>query len=498
MVMDLFTNLQKALTLYNKENAFFINGFFYSYSHFAQKISNIRNAIICNTEPDEKNIGLVAKDDIETYAAIIALWFEGKAYVPLSPETPKDRNESVIKQAFIKSIIDSSDETLLFGYNTIKSKSLPDVEINIIPRITAEQELVYILFTSGTTGNPKGVPITRANLYGFIEAFWAMGFNIDEKDRCLQMFELTFDLSVMSYLIPLLKGACIYTIPKDKIKYSYIFELMEDQKLTVALMVPSILHYLRQYFHEINLPNMRYSMFCGEALPLDLTEEWSTCLPNATIQNVYGPTEDTIFCTYYTYNRFGKNKSHNGVLSIGKSMEGSMAIIIDDNNKILDSGNLGQLCLGGVQLTPGYWHNEEKNKDAFFFIDYNGKNERFYKTGDLCQSDVDGDFLYNGRVDYQVKVQGFRVELSEIEFHVKTFLKKINAVAVAYPDAIGNIEIGLVIESKALNTLPLEDYLQTKMPAYMIPRKILFVETFPLNTNGKTDRKNLGLLFKNI
>ena len=323
-----------------------------------------------------------------------------------------------------------------------------------------------------------------------------MGFGIEDNDRCLQMFDLTFDLSVMSYLVPLLSGACIYTIPKDKIKYSYIGELMDEQKLTVALMVPSILHYLRPYFSEINFPDMKYSLFCGEALHLDITEEWSRCLPNAKIVNFYGPTEDTISCTQYTFDRTGRNKSHNGVLSIGKAMKGTVTIIIDENNQVLPFGNSGQLCLGGTQLTTGYLNNEEKNREVFFFTNYHGKEERFYKTGDLCRCDEDGDILYLGRVDYQTKVQGFRVELFEIEFHVKMFLEKTNVAAVAFADAIGNTEIGMVIESKEFDTASLHDYMKAIMPAYMIPKRIKFIAHFALNANGKIDRKTLELLFK--
>ena len=486
--MHLFNELPKAISRNNNLNAFLIDETFYSYAEFAQTISTIRKAVELL---EEKNIGLIANDDIETYAAIIALWLEGKAYVPMSVETPRDRNEKIITQAFLKTIIDSSVTPLFPEYNIIESKKLPASPVDLIPKEVNDDELVYILFTSGTTGDPKGVPITRTNLEGFISAFDALGFDITEKDKCLQMFELTFDLSVMSYLIPLLKGACIYTIPKNKIKYSYIYELMEEQGLTVTLMVPSILHYLRQYFSEIDLPSMRYSLFCGEALPLDVTEEWSKCLPNANIVNVYGPTEDTIFCTHYTFNRIVENKSRNGVLSIGKAMAGTTTVIINENNEILPWGNTGQLCLGGVQLTPGYWNNEAKNKEAFFITLYNNKEERFYKTGDLCQCDENGDIEYLGRLDFQIKIQGFRVELSEIEFYAKTFLQKINVAAVACIDAIGNTEIGLAIESVEFEIKALQNFMKTKIPSYMIPKQIIFVPVFPLNSNGKTDRNEL-------
>ena len=494
--MELFLRLQQAINKHSSRNAFCINGTFYTYTDLAKAISKIRMAIHSGThEETEKIIGLVANDDLETYATIFALWFEGKAYVPISPDAPRERNLSVIQQALLVTIIDSSEQPLFQEYNLIESKKLPECEINLTPKQVSDQELVYILFTSGTTGQPKGVPIDRGNLTGFMWAFEKMNFKMDENDKCLQMFEMTFDLSVVSYLFPLLYGACIYTIPKNKIKFNYIFELLDEQKLTFALMVPSILQYLRPYFDEMDFPDLKYSLFCGEALSLEITKEWSKCVPNAKILNYYGPTEDTIYCTYYEYNRTGENKTHNGVLSIGRAMDGTTTIAIDENNNVLPAGEAGQLCLGGIQLTPGYWNNEEKNKEAFFYIDYKGEHTRFYKTGDLCRFDNEGDIMYLGRLDHQVKIQGFRIELAEIEFHVKSFLGKTNAVAVPITDAVGNTEIGLVIESKPIGTDPLLDHIKLKLPPYMIPKRIQFADEFPLNTNGKTDRNKLKQLF---
>lgn len=494
--MQIMNNLSVAILKSHQNNAFNIGGVYYTYQQLALKISAIRILLEKQLENDEQNICLIANDDLETYASIIALWLEGKAYVPINPEMPRDRNENILKQANVKTIIDSSIHSAFTQFNLIQTNNLPDTEINLDPVITAEEDLAYILFTSGTTGQPKGVPITRANITAFIKAFDAIGLDINESDRCLQMFELTFDLSVMSYLVPLLKGACVYTIPKDAIKYSYIYELMEEQEITVALMVPSILQYLRPYFSEINLPQMKYSLFCGEALSLDITEQWSKCVHNAQIFNVYGPTEDTIFCTFFSYNNNQNIKSFNGLVSIGRAMEGTLTVVIDDNNKIVPTNEVGELCLGGTQLTPGYWDNPEKNREAFFLLAYNGKEERFYRTGDLCKVDEEGDILYLGRLDFQVKVQGFRVELSEIEFYARVYLKDSNAVAIAYEDMVGNTEIGLVIESELCDVSGLKDYLKTKLPAYMLPKTIHFENPFPLNVNGKTDRNKLKLLFK--
>ena len=495
--MKVLNDLKDAILRHKDRNAFYINNKSYTYSRFSDMISKLRKAIRLETKENEKNIGLIINDDLETYASIIALWMEGKAYVPVNPESPRERNGKIISQADIRTIIDSSSNVLYPEYNSIIPATLPDSDTDLSPVHASDQDIAYIFFTSGTTGEPKGVPISRFNVGSFIDAFDDMGLQIDENDRVLQMFELTFDLSVMSYLVPLLHGSTVYTIPKNKIKYNYIYELMEEHSLTVALMVPSILHYLRPYFDEINFPSMRFSLFCGEALNLDVTEEWGRCLPNAEIYNVYGPTENTIFCTTYKYNRDSANKEINGILCIGKAMKNVKTAIVDDNNRIVGPEEKGELCLAGDLLTPGYWKNEEKNKEAFFHTEYKGEMTRFYRTGDLCKEDSEGDIYYLGRIDFQTKIQGFRVELSEVEFHSKSLLGKTNLAAIAYVNSIGNTEIGLAIEGSDFDTKDFVDKLKQKLPSYMIPTKFIFMNVFPLNTNGKTDRKALKIKFEN-
>ncbi|MFN8250497.1 MAG: amino acid adenylation domain-containing protein [Ferruginibacter sp.] len=494
--MKLFLNLKNAILSGEDCNAFHTGNVYYSYAVLAQRISDIRK-VVATVPEAEKNIGLVANNDIETYAAIIALWLEGKAYVPLNPDFPESRNLAVLDQAFIQTIIDSSTAPLFPGYQIIHSCNIPKQPgIDLDPVTVADSEIAYILFTSGTTGKPKGVPISRKNLEGFVDAFNGLGFSLSAQDRFLQMFDLTFDLSVMSYLIPLLHGACVYTIPPQALKYSYISELMEDHHLTVALMVPSILQYLRPYFGELSFPQMRYSLFCGEALSLDITEEWAAVVPNAAIANVYGPTEDTIFCTCYHYKRNEVNKSYNGMMSIGKAMFGNIAVVLDEHHKMAAPDIPGELCLGGVQLTEGYWNDEEKNRQAFFIVnDHTNQPVKYYKTGDLCKTDEAGDIYYMGRLDHQVKVQGYRVELPEIEFHVKNYFEKLNAVVVAYKDVNNNTDLGLVIEAAESDLTGLWAYLNERLPQYMVPKKALFVDPLPLNSNGKTDRNKLTSLF---
>lgn len=474
-------------------NAFCINECFYSYREFAVHISKIRDSLQLIPFKN-KNIGLVANDDIETYAAIFAIWMEGLAYVPLHPNTPLERNMDIIAQAEIKLVINSISDKIFPEVQTIFSSELLFKDLNLAIKTVSENDLVYILFTSGSTGKPKGVPITRGNVAAFMKAFWETGFEINERDKCLQCFDLTFDVSVQSYLVPLTRGACTYTIPHDQIKYSYVFGLLDDHQLTFGAMAPSMIRYLRPYFSEINIPAFRYCILTAEASPLELIKEWSACIPNAEIYDFYGPTEATIYCTYYKLPANNEAKQLNGMLSIGKPMNGLNAIIKDDNNKILEPGAKGELCISGGQLTPGYWNNAEKNMESFIELVYNGINQRFYKTGDLCYFDMDGDIMYSGRIDFQVKIQGYRVELGEIEHHAREFMRGQNAVAIAFENKTTNTEIALFIEGELTAANELTAYLKLKIPPYMIPTKIIVENIFPLNNNGKIDRNILKKL----
>jgi len=179
------------------------------------------------------------------------------------------------------------------------------------------------------------------------------------------------------------------------------------------------------------------------------------------------------------------------MISIGKAMNGLIAIIIDESGKILGTNQKGELCISGAQLTPGYWNNPMKTAESFFEREWEGTIHRFYKTGDSCYIDNEGDILYAGRLDYQVKIQGYRIELSEIEYHARECLRGQNSVAVAFENKTGNTEIALFVEDEETDPGYLLLYLKSKMPSYMIPAKIFYNKKFPLNSNGKIDRNIL-------
>ena len=346
--------------------------------------------------------------------------------------------------------------------------------------------MAYILFTSGSTGRPKGVAITIGNVAAFEDSFFSLGIQLTQEDRCLQMFDLTFDMSVGSYVAPLLCGACVYTIAPGSIKWQEVFRLIDDYEITEAQLVPSVIHYLRPYFDEIDAPAMRYVLFAGEGLPAEDVKLWQKCVPNAKIWNVYGPTENTVYSTYYLLPH-DNVREVNGIVCIGKDMKHVQTLIIDDNNMPLPQGEMGELCLSGRQLTPGYWRNSEKNNEAFFTL--NG--HRWYHTGDICSVDTSGEIMYYGRKDSQVQIQGYRVELSEVE-HVarRYFNDAVNVVALPIDDGNGNVAIALAIEAEKQNDDDeLMSYLRQYLPSYMMPLSISYINPFPLNTSNKIDRK---------
>ena len=493
---NILSPIINSIEQFSTRNAFCINEEHYTYAQFGQRVSKVRTALQKSCYQNTK-VGLVINDDLETYASIFALWLEGDCYVPLHPNWPLERCLDICEQVELDLILDSSEQTRYDNVQIINTNSLQYEVDNFNPKEgVSDEELAYILFTSGSTGKPKGVMLMRKNVAAFMDSFWKTGIEINENDRCLQCFDLTFDVSVQSYLVPLTKGACCYTVPYGQIKYVYASGLIEDHQLTFAALAPSMLRYLKPYFEEIDATSLKACILTAEACPLNLMEDWYNCATNTEIYDFYGPTECTIYCTYYKLTKGGNNKSLNGIISIGKPLASCVGLILDEQGNELPAGEKGELCIAGDQVTKGYWKNEEKNASSFFLKEVNGGNMRFYHTGDLCYKDADGDIMYSGRLDHQAKIQGFRVEMGEIEYHAREFLGGKNVVCLAFDNKESLTEIAMFIESEEFNPDELIAYMRTKMPSYMIPTRLFYVPGFPLNSNDKTDKVKLKEMIK--
>ena len=477
-----------------ENHAFCIEGKYYTYQEFGAYVSDIRWALR-EHGCEAVRVGLVINNDIQTYASILALWLEGCCYVPLHPNWPLDRCEDIVRQVELEHIIDSSKVIRYSEIDVINTRQV-ECQHKLLDynEIVPDSALAYILFTSGSTGRPKGVQITRENVAAFLNSFWKTGIAINGTDRCLQCFDLSFDVSVQSILVALTRSACVYTVPYGQMKFLSIAGLIEEYKITFGALPPSVLRYLQPYYGEIDFSSFRQCILTAEACPMDLVEDWLKYATNTEVYDFYGPTEATVYSTYYKIKADGKDKTHNGIISIGKPLANVIGIIVDEEGHAVSTGTKGELCLAGPQVSIGYWNDAAKNSQAFSMMEYQGENIRFYYTGDLCYQDEEGDILYLGRIDNQAKIQGFRVELSEIEFHARTFLHGTNVVCIACQNEKKLDEIVMFIESPEFETKELVDYMRTKMPQYMIPAKYVFVRTFPLNANGKTDRNAIKLL----
>lgn len=475
--------------------AFLIKDKQYSYAQLFDYVEQIYNVV---EDVEDNLICLYATDDIRTYASILALWFAGKTYVPLNPNQPRERHIDVISSVRSKVILSSDNnyespvpEAAIFQTSGFTHDGYcKQNNIKVAP--VSDNTLAYIIFTSGSTGKPKGVQLTRGNLAHFIDSMNHIGLEITSADRCLQPFDLTFDFSVSSYVIPLVKGASIYTIPNKAVKFTYIANLLDEKKLTVLQMVPSMIRNLLPYMDEVELDSVRYNILCGEALSGKVIKCWHKGNPKMISYNMYGPTEDTVFCTYYLIDHEDCILVANDIVSIGKTFKNNALLLLGDKDNVITEPNIeGELCLSGPQLTPGYWENPKENAEKFFLFD----GERYYRSGDVCYYAEDGNLMYVNRKDFQVKINGFRVELGEIEHTYSSISGGKFCLVMPYSNEQGNTELAIIIEGEEYDTKEHKSVLANVLPAYEVPNKWLFIHSMPLNLNGKVDRKAIKAFF---
>ena len=477
-----------------KRTAFYIRENWYTYGELASAVAGIQ-ASLSELEADVRHVGVFLQDDMYTYASILALWMTGRAFVPVNPLFPAARNRKIMEQTALSVLLHSVDlpeELSMPGCKPVHTVQglFPSGNTPVLHGFEEERD-AYVLFTSGSTGEPKGVRITFANLNAFLRDFIHYpAYSFSPEDRFLQIYDLSFDASVHCYAVPLSVGASVYTVPPDGIKYLAAYKLMKEQELTFAKMPPSTLSYLRSYFPTIHLPALKYCLLGGEAFPAHLADEFESCIPNALIQNVYGPTEVTINCLIYDWNAPGsRRKNHNGIVSIGKGFGTNRTRIEAGGHQSGTATTNGELLVAGEQVSPGYWRDRGLDDKAFSQVDQEGNTIRYYRTGDLVQMDEEGDLFFLGRGDDQVQIRGYRVELGEIESLARRWLGGINVMAAAVEPRTGEMQIVLLIESEERDTLPLREYLSEHLPSFMVPERIVTLKHFPRQVSGKTDRK---------
>lgn len=361
----------------------------------------------------------------------------------------------------------------------------------------AANEVAHLLFTSGSTGVPKGVVITHDNVTAFVD--WAVRhFGIRAGDRISGHPPLHFDLSTFDIYGALCAGATLHLVPGSvAMNPRATAAMIRDQELTQWFSVPSALSYMVRFdaVAQDDFPALERLLWCGEVLPTPVLAHWMRRLPHVRFTNLYGPTEATIASSHHTVPRCPVDES--AAVPIGTACDGEELLVLDGELTPTPPGQIGDLYIAGVGLSPGYWRDEEKTAAAFLPDPRGGVGRRgagrIYRTGDLARVDEEGLVHFLGRVDSQIKSRGYRIELGEIESAVHT-------VAAVGECAVVGVETGgfegtaiccaySVRDGAELGPAALRGRISRLLPGYMIPSRWTEMDSLPTNVNGKIDRK---------
>lgn len=429
-------------------------------------------------------VGVLAGRDVVGYAGALAAFRSGATLVPLNPAFPPARNAMMLamtgarvlladeatSSGVIAQMVEGSeiDVVLVNAAHDVLAK--PEVPVPTIPS-KAQAEAAYVLFTSGSSGVPKGVPITHANVAAFLRAA-TRRYPLAPPDRMVQAYDMTFDLALASLLLAWSQGCPV--VPASVFGLADPARLVARYGITVWASVPSVVELAASNgtLTPGSIPGLRLSMFCGEPLTVDSAEAWRRAAPHSVVENTYGPTEMTMFCTSHTWQRgldFGPT------VPIGVPFDGVDVLVVDDDGRVASTG---ELLLRGDQMFGGYL---DPQNDVRAFLTLGDPHERWYRTGDLVRRAPEG-LVHLGRVDDQMQVGGYRVEPGDVEHVLRATLGVTTAVVVqqgtslvafVHPEPRADEEVAGV-----------EDHL----PSYMCPRKIVVLDKVERNANGKLDR----------
>lgn len=470
-----------------------------TFGELRNRAMKLATAINKKVDGCRKPIFVYLPKSIESIVSFMGILYSGNFYTPTDVSFPFEKVNSIIKQLnptlyisdkknaekLVKNGI-SSEDILIFEDALTENTS---VTLNISDII--DTDLAYVLFTSGSTGIPKGVGITNRSIIDYID--WAREcFSIDETHVFGNQAPFYFDNSVLDIYLMLSTGATLHIIPK--MYYSFPVKLMQyicENKINSIFWVPSVLINVANsaILDCVDCTCLKKILFAGEVMPNKQLNYWRKKIPEALYANLYGPTEITVDCTYYIVDReFEDDES----LPIGVPCRNSDIIVLDENDICITRDNpriTGELCVRGSSLAVGYWNNWDKTSESFVQNPLQSYYpEIIYRTGDLVFFNSFGEIEFAGRKDFQIKHMGYRIELGEIETAALGMDEVVN-VCVLYDEK--EKQIVLFYEGNT-DDKKLRQYLGTVIPKYMLPKLYKKIHTFPYNDNGKIDRKRLS------
>src|SRR5581483_11971464 len=445
--------------------------------------------------PDEL-VGVCAHRSIEMVVALYGVMKAGGAYVPLDPDYPQERLAVMLEDARPKVLL-TQDKLLPLlpeysGHALCLDRDWPRIasESKENPEVISNaKNLAYAIYTSGSTGKPKGVPNVHEGIVNRL--LWMQDqYGLKPGDRVLQKTPYSFDVSVWEFFWPLLAGATLVMAKPDGHKDpEYLVDVIASHRITTLHFVPSMLQAFLQAQGIERCRDLRLVFCSGEALPYEVQQRFFE-LCAAELHNLYGPTEAAVDVTYWRCRR----DYERSLVPIGRPIANTQIYLLDKNLEPVPIGVAGELHIGGINLARGYLNRPELTAEKFIRDPFSAKaGARLYKTGDLARFLPDGNIEYLGRIDHQVKIRGFRIELGEIEAALDRHPAVRQSVVMAREDEPGNKRLVayIVSEGAAPSGEELRTHLRTGLPEFMVPAAFVMMESFPLSSNGKVNRRAL-------
>lgn len=459
----------------------------------AEKINNINTPV-----------AIYIDRSVACLEAMMGVTYSGNYFIVLDTKSPKERNDLIlgalsnptliVEEKNKEKIKDLDFEGEIFIYEELINSKIHQEKLDEIRNQIIDTDPMYMQFTSGSTGVPKGIVLCHRSVITYAYNIKTT-FKIDENTIFGNEPPFYFSMSTLEIYTTMISGATMYIIPKMYFSFPIkLLEFLKEKKINTIYWVPSVLCIIANMkaLDEIDLPDLKKVMFAGEVMPVKQLNVWIEHLPNAMFANLYGPTEITDICTYYVVDRkFDDSES----LPIGKQCYNCNVLIIKDDGTKAKPGEEGELCVRGSFLALGYYNNPEKTNSAFVQNPLNSAYpELIYKTGDIVKENENGEIMYLSRKDFQIKHMGYRIELGEIENTINNIEGMISCACVY---DMRNKKIVLFYQAK--NELT-EDMViseaNSKLISYMRPNEFRRLDRMLYNANGKIDRKELKNLLK--